>query len=644
MVMHRVTLNNEMVWPDIKNDHEIEITGLTANTIYYYAVGDNNGEMAGADSEHYFKTSPEAGSGETIRAWILGDSGLRNDEQRLARDGYLNYIGSDPTDLMILLGDNAYKDGINLEYQMAVFENMYEDQLRNTPIWAAYGEQENSSSDSDTQSGPYYDIFNFPTDGSSGGTASNTEAWYSFDYGNIHFIILNSVDVDKTAGATMLTWLQNDLVNTSQEWIIANFHHAPYTGTNNNSSDTEANAKAMRENVLPILETGGVDLVLGGYTHNYQRSYLINGHYNTSSTFDGEVMGLDMGDGKTDGDAAYLKAIGGPIDGKGAVYCVVGSSGQANDLSGEYPAMFHRAQKLGSIALEVTDLEMDVRFIDENGDVEDYFTIVKQHEPPIVDFISPQNEAYFENPQIITLEADAFDSNGTVTSVEFFVNNISIGTDNNAPYSLNWNIPNDGIYIVKAEATDNEGNLGRDIIRIGAGDLTVCKAVSNSSDDVEEFDDGDMKLTSGDLEMALDGTDVLKVGVRFTGLKIPQGATINNAYIQFTSDDTENVNPCNLNISAESSDNSVTFLSTGYDLSDRPKTSAEVFWSPPEWTVKHEAGPDEKTPDLATIVQEVVDRPGYNSNSALTFFVEGTGRRSADAFDGGIGEGANYLR
>ncbi len=77
--------------------------------------------------------------------------------------------------------------------------------------------------------GPYYDMFTLPAAGEAGGIASGTEAYYSFDYANIHFICLDSYDVDRSVDGAMLTWLEYDLVATTADWIIAFWHHPPYT-------------------------------------------------------------------------------------------------------------------------------------------------------------------------------------------------------------------------------------------------------------------------------------------------------------------------------------------------------------------------------------------------------------------------------
>ena len=88
----------------------------------------------------------------------------------------------------------------------------------------------------------------------------------------------------------MMTWLNADLADTTAQWIVAFFHHPTYTkGTHD--SDREGRLVDMRQNFLPILEAGGVDLILTGHSHVYERSYFVDGHYGQSASFDPAVHG-----------------------------------------------------------------------------------------------------------------------------------------------------------------------------------------------------------------------------------------------------------------------------------------------------------------------------------------------------------------
>src|SRR5690606_119797 len=113
----------------------------------------------------------------------------------------------------------------------------------------------------------------FPTAGEAGGVPSGTEKYYSFDYGNVHFICLDSMSSDRSSTGPMATWLREDLESTTQDWVIAFFHHPPYSkGSHNSDNPTGSDRELleMREGILPILEAGGVDLVLSGHSHSYE--------------------------------------------------------------------------------------------------------------------------------------------------------------------------------------------------------------------------------------------------------------------------------------------------------------------------------------------------------------------------------------
>ena len=230
-------------------DHEVEISGLSNGTVYYYAVGNSSGQLTTPNSFHHFETLPTPGTNQVITAWILGDAGTGNTNQRNVRDGYYTFSGTTGpgTDMMILLGDNAYDSGTDAEFQVALFENMYEGALLNTVIWPVPGNHDLYSADSDTETGPYYDIFTLPTAGEAGGLASGKEAYYSVDHGNVHMIFLDSDDTDNVPGSAMMNWLANDLANNNLEWTVVSFHHSPYFVTS-------SKGVAMRENVLPVLE------------------------------------------------------------------------------------------------------------------------------------------------------------------------------------------------------------------------------------------------------------------------------------------------------------------------------------------------------------------------------------------------------
>jgi hypothetical protein len=355
-------------------EHVVKLDGLSPDTRYGYAIGSTRGILLGADPDASFVTSPQPGAPKSTRIWVLGDSGTANAAAARVRDAYAAFTGPRGTDVWLMLGDNAYNSGTDEEYQRAVFD-MYPETLRSVPLWPTFGNHDGLSAQSSTQSGPYYDIFTLPADGSAGGVPSGTEAYYSFDYANIHFICLDSYESSRAPNGAMLAWLAQDLAADHALWTIAFWHHPPYS-KGSHDSDWEIELLEMRQNVLPVLEARGVDLVLSGHSHSYERSYLIDGHYGFTWDFN-ETNLRDSGDGREDGDGAYVKPGIGPQAHAGAVYTVAGSSGQISGGTLDHPAMSLSLDVLGSLVIDVNGDRLDARFLDDFGAVRDSFSIVK---------------------------------------------------------------------------------------------------------------------------------------------------------------------------------------------------------------------------------------------------------------------------
>lgn len=371
-------------------EHEIALSGLTSDTTYYYSVGTSVETLAGGDPDHFFVTPPVTGVAKPMRVWMLGDSGTADGNAAAVRDAYYSTTGATHTDLWIMLGDNAYPNGTDSEYQAALFD-FYPDMLRKSVLWPTFGNHDATSADASTQSGPYFDIFTLPTMGEAGGVNSGTEAYYAFDYGNIHFVVLDSSESDRSVGGAMLTWLETDLAANLQDWTIAFWHHPPYS-KGSHDSDTEIELMDMRANVVPILDAHGVDLVFGGHSHDYERSFLIDGHYGLSGTF---VPGMIVipGDGRENGDGAYLKPNPGPDPNSGIVHTVAGCSGKNTGGALNHPAMYLSLNVLGSVVLETNGGRIDVSFLDSTGTVQDYYTMLKPIEVCPMD---PDNDIDFD--------------------------------------------------------------------------------------------------------------------------------------------------------------------------------------------------------------------------------------------------------
>ena len=387
-------LSMSVLDPNLTTEHEVEISGLDPQTVYFYSVGSEAGTIAGGDPNHFFVTSPVSGTEAPVRIWILGDSGAHGITfSALAedvRDAYLTHAGSDIADVVIMLGDNAYNEGTDQQYTDLLFER-YPEVLRNTVLWPAPGNHEvfYGESDSATQSGVYYDAFTLPGNGEAGGVPSQTEAYYSYDFGSVHFISIDSAGSSRAVGGDVYNWLESDLQSNDRDWTIVYMHHPPYT-RGSYDSDFVSGLKQIRENFLPLLENYGVDIVIAGHSHVYERSMLIDGHYGLSTEFDAGLHAKDTGDGDPAGDGAYQKPSGGPVPHQGAVYITMGVSSIPKDGPLDHPVM-KRAFGLiaGSMLIDVSGLVLDGLFIDQTGVVLDHFQIRKRISPPVPILVPP---------------------------------------------------------------------------------------------------------------------------------------------------------------------------------------------------------------------------------------------------------------
>lgn len=171
----------------------------------------------------------------------------------------------------------------------------------------------------------------------------------------------------------------------------------------------------------------------------------------------------------------------------------------------------------------------------------------------------------------------------------------------------------------------------------GSASGTVDVRVGSSSDDAEEYGSS-VDLTSSDLEMVDDDSQSRldqTVGLRFTNITIPQGATITTAYIEFEVDEYDS-DTTSLTIQGQAADNPSTFTTSSGDITGRTTTTASVSWNNiPTWST---AGDLEQTPSLTTIVQEMVNRSGWQSGNAMAFLIEGSGKRVARSYDYSSGD------
>lgn len=403
-------LDNSAFVNDNVTDHTVALTGLVPNTKYYYTVGTSTTlEPANAQLQ-YFYTSPTIGTVQPIRIWAMGDFGKGNSNQQKVRDSYAPFTGNQRTDVWVWLGDNVYQDGTEEEYSTKVFDSIwgYKELMKNLPFMPSPGNHDltvignhnpvQSHSMEELLDAPYFKFADVFTNGECGGVPSGTEHYYSYDYANVHFISINSelasvfnADHDLIGarligdfnGSEFTTWLTNDLQANTQPWVIAYWHQPPHTdGSHESTQFWQVNMEAMRENICPILENFGVDLILNGHSHVYERSYLLNGYFGLPADFNPQQHVLNGTSGNLSLGEPYIKYKTGPLAKKGTIYSVVGNSGSKDDNPTlQHPAMYYAEgcdTCLGSLFIKVHGDTLTGEYLTHYGQVNDRFTIIKR--------------------------------------------------------------------------------------------------------------------------------------------------------------------------------------------------------------------------------------------------------------------------
>ncbi|MEA1920969.1 MAG: metallophosphoesterase [Campylobacterota bacterium] len=354
--------NQKVCEDEATSYHHITLTGLTPSTPYMYKVISPSMEI---DNDGRYFTTLDNTQPDMQRIWVVGDSGKKGKKQQDVLNSILHVNQDRELDLWILLGDNAYRSGTQEQFNKALFKP-YKEQLKTLVPWAVNGNH-------DARRWAFYNIFEFPEQGESGGAHSGSEEFYAIESGNVHIVMLDSHEGDTSKDGEMAQWLKKDLAQVTKPWIIAAFHHPPYSDgghKSDNPRDSWGRMERMRENIVPILEEYGVDLVLAGHSHGYERSKLMHKHYGDSKTFDASQHLL------SDDDHRYCKNPKRTAF-DGAIYNVVGSSSKLDRNTYAHPAMPHSYESLGSLLLHVTPTTLRADFIDDKQTIKDYYIINK---------------------------------------------------------------------------------------------------------------------------------------------------------------------------------------------------------------------------------------------------------------------------
>jgi hypothetical protein len=323
---------------DGKYWHSATITGLTAGTTYYYRVY-SGGEDVTPWPEITFTTAPEATTSRFTFV-ALGDSrpdGAGSPPGQGALDVAAE-MDRRAFDLALHTGDIVHSGGVCSgddsswnQYIRAYFD-LYRDSTGDIPFYPSLGNHELNGGSCGYQG--YTDVYYLPGNAPAGGE----EEYYSFDWGNAHFVALDT-NQSYSAGSAQYDWLVNDLQASTQRWKFVFLHHPAYSSGNHGST------AEVQTHLVPVFETTGVDVVFNGHDHDYER---------TCPILDGMCTT--------------------PQDG-GVVYYVTGGGGAPLYPAGSDWFTAYSDSLYHFLRVEVDDCWLRVDAIDANGSIFDSYEI-----------------------------------------------------------------------------------------------------------------------------------------------------------------------------------------------------------------------------------------------------------------------------
>jgi len=245
--------------------HSATIEGLAPGMTYRYKVFIDGDDLT-PWSEVTFTTAPETPT-SLFTFMALGDSrpstagsppsqGALDVAAEMERHAF---------DLALHTGDIVNSGGICSgedsawsQYVRAYFD-LYRDRISEIPFYPCLGNHELSGGGCGYQS--YRDVYHLPQNAPSGAG----EAYYAFDWGNAHFVALDT-NQSYEVGSVQHDWLLADLQAASQPWRVVSFHHPAY------SSGAHGSTPGVQAHLVPVFETYGVDVVFSGHDHHYERT------------------------------------------------------------------------------------------------------------------------------------------------------------------------------------------------------------------------------------------------------------------------------------------------------------------------------------------------------------------------------------
>ena len=250
----KTPLDKKITVEQISRIHEVKLSGLKPETIYYYRVISDCGAYGKVKSKLYsFKTAVKKDS--AFAFVVMGDN--RTLTYRFHRISQLTY--AERPDFVLNVGDVCTNGLKKFEWKLEFFDPAKE-LMANVPTYIAIGNHERDAF-------WYYYYVSYP----------EPENYYSFDYGNAHFAIIDS-NKDLSPGSEQYQWLEQDLAKSQATWKFVAHHHPPYSSDLNDYGDTKRGKPSTYgdlnvRNLVPLYEKYGVDIVFYGHIHSYERTW-----------------------------------------------------------------------------------------------------------------------------------------------------------------------------------------------------------------------------------------------------------------------------------------------------------------------------------------------------------------------------------
>jgi acid phosphatase type 7 len=225
----------------------VTIQGLAPETSYCYRV---QGMTTGAG----FRTAPDATAQAPTRFAAFGDSGNGGDNQRAV----YGQIETVPYEFVLHLGDLAYEKGEPWELESHYF-SVYRRMERSFAVFPVIGNHDNSTN----QAAAFLRGFDLPDNS----IPAQKERFYSFDWGHVHFVALDTERITEAQAS----WMDEDLQKNTLPWVVVYGHRPPY------SSGSHGSNLSFRHTFGPIIQKHHVPLVLSGHEHDYERTKPIDG-------------------------------------------------------------------------------------------------------------------------------------------------------------------------------------------------------------------------------------------------------------------------------------------------------------------------------------------------------------------------------